>query len=60
LLEEATRQRDDDLRAELLTLNAWLDDKKASRHDLGRMLEDMAQKLQANTQPGSAEPPTEK
>lgn len=59
LLEEATRQRDDDLRAELLTLNAWLDDKKTSRHDLGRMLEEVAQKLQANTQPGSADSPTE-
>ncbi len=47
LLEEETRQRDDDLRTELLTLSAWLDDKKASRHDLGQMLEEVGQRLQA-------------
>jgi hypothetical protein len=48
LLEEEARQRDDDLRAELLTLGAWLEDKKTSRHDLGRMLEEIAQRLQAS------------
>lgn len=51
LLEEETRRRDDDLRSELLTMSAWLDDKKTSRHDLGRMMEDIGQRLQATTQP---------
>ena len=31
---------------ELLTLSAWLDDKKASRHDLGQMLAEVGQTLQ--------------
>jgi hypothetical protein len=59
LLEEEARQRDDDLRAELLTLSAWLDDKKTSRHDLGRMLEEIAQRLQANAQTEEPEQPVE-
>lgn len=54
LLEEETRQRDDDLRSEVLTLSAWLEDKKASRHDLGRMLEEIGQRLQANAQANAA------
>lgn len=44
--QEEARQRDDELRAELLALSAWLDDKKASRHDLGQMLEEIGQRLQ--------------
>jgi hypothetical protein len=59
LLEEEARQRDDDLRAELLTLSAWLDDKKASRHDLGRMLEEIAQRLQASAQSEESQRPNE-
>lgn len=55
LLEEESRQRDDDLRAELLTVTAWLEDKKTSRHDLGRMLEEIGQRLQAKSQPASSE-----
>lgn len=55
LLEEETRRRDDDLRSELLTMTAWLDDKKTSRHDLGRMMEDIGQRLQAKTQPIASE-----
>ncbi|MDK0545403.1 hypothetical protein P6O83_15840, partial [Clostridium perfringens] len=39
VLEEDARRRDDDLRSELLTVSAWLEDKKTSRHDLGQMLE---------------------
>ncbi|HRO91568.1 MAG TPA: hypothetical protein PLC06_13810, partial [Promineifilum sp.] len=45
-LEEDARRRDDDLRAELLTVSAWLEDKKTSRHDLGQMLEEIGLKLQ--------------
>lgn len=56
LLEEDARQRDDDLRAELLTVSAWLEDKKTSRDMLGRMLEEMGQRLQANGQPAAPEP----
>lgn len=55
LLEEDARRRDDELRTELLTLSAWLEDKKASRHDLGRMLEEIGQRLQANGQIGATE-----
>lgn len=55
LLEEDARRRDDELRTELLTLSAWLEDKKASRHDLGRMLEEIGQRLQASSQKGAAE-----
>jgi DNA anti-recombination protein RmuC len=47
LLEEDARRRDDDLRSELLTVSAWLEDKKTSREGLGRMLEEMGQRLQA-------------
>lgn len=50
LLEQEARQRDDDLRSELLTVSAWLEDKKTSRETLGRMLEEMGQRLQANNQ----------
>ncbi len=56
LLEEDARQRDDDLRAELLTVSAWLEDKKTSRETLGRMLEEMGQRLQANGMPAALEP----
>ncbi len=50
VLEEEARRRDDDLRTELLTISAWLEDKKASRHDLGQMLEEIGQRLQASAQ----------
>ncbi len=56
LLEEEARQRDDDLRAELLTVSAWLEDKKTSRHDLGRMLEEMGQRLQGSVPAAASEP----
>jgi DNA anti-recombination protein RmuC len=48
LIEEDARQRDDELRTELLTVSAWLEDKKTSREALGRMLEEMGQRLQAS------------
>jgi hypothetical protein len=47
--QEEARQRNGDLRQELLTLSAWLDDKKASRHDLGQMLLNIGQQLQQET-----------
>lgn len=50
LLEEDARKRDDELRTELLTLSAWLEDKKASRHDLGRMLEEVGRQLRTGNQ----------
>lgn len=54
LLEEEARRRDDDLRAELLTVSAWLEDKKASRHDLGQMLEEIGQRLQGSAEAAEA------
>lgn len=57
LLEEDARQRDDDLRAELLAVSAWLEDKKASRHDLGQMLEEIGQRLQSSVQAAAPELP---
>lgn len=55
LLEEDARQRDDDLRAELLTVSAWLEDRKTSRHDLGDMLEELGRRLQSGGQTAAAE-----
>ena len=49
VLEEGTRRRDDDLRAELLAVSAWLEDRKTSRHDLGQMLEEIGIRLQTTT-----------
>jgi DNA anti-recombination protein RmuC len=50
-MQAESRQRDDDLRQELLTMTAWLDNKKASRIDLGQMLMDIGQQLQGQTPP---------
>lgn len=57
VLEEEARHRDDDLRSELLTISAWLEDKKTSRHDLGQMLEEIGQRLQATAQAGTPDSP---
>jgi chromosome segregation ATPase len=43
--KEESHKRDDDLRQEFIALGAWLDDKKASRHDLGQMLVQIGQRL---------------
>ncbi|MCA9938343.1 MAG: hypothetical protein KC418_06860 [Anaerolineales bacterium] len=43
--QNEARQRDEALRQEMLALSSWLDDKKTSRHDLGKMLMDMGQNL---------------
>ncbi len=49
--QEESRQRDTDLRLEFMALGAWLDDKKASRHDLGHMLMEVGQLLQQEKEP---------
>lgn len=59
LLEEEARRRDGDLRSELLTISAWLEDKKTSRHDLGQMLEEIGQRLRADSPEGMIEPSDE-
>lgn len=43
-------QQNNDLRQELLTMTAWLDEKKATRIDLGQMLIDAGKQLQSKTQ----------
>ena len=48
-LQAETRQRDDSLRQELLTLASSLEDKKTSRHDLGQMLMELGQRLRSET-----------
>lgn len=53
--QNEARQRDEDLRQELLTLSAWLDDKKTSRHDLGQMLMEMGQNLQGRMEAAAQE-----
>lgn len=53
--QNEARQRDEDLRQELLTLSAWLDDKKTSRHDLGQMLVAMGQNLQGRGEAAAQE-----
>lgn len=59
VLEEEARRRDDDLRSELLTISAWLEDKKASRHDLGQMLEEIGLRLQADKTTAANQPSDE-
>lgn len=48
-LQNESRQRDDDLRQELLTVSSWLDSKLTPRQDLGQMLMEIAQRLQSDT-----------
>ena len=45
-LQTDSRKRDDDLRQQLLTLSAWLDERKASREDLSDLLIGMGKELQ--------------
>ncbi len=49
LLYTETRQRDEQLRQELLNLTSALDDKKASRFELGQMLIELGQRLRNET-----------
>jgi hypothetical protein len=55
-LQSDMHQRDNDLRQELLTMTAWLDDKKATRLDLSEMLIEMGQQLQNNNQSEATDP----
>lgn len=48
-LQSETRQRDENLRQELLSLAASLDNKKASRQDLGQMLVELGVRLRQET-----------
>jgi DNA repair exonuclease SbcCD ATPase subunit len=52
-LQAETRQRDEALRQELLTLAATLEDKKASRQDLGQMLMELGFRLRQDSGNGS-------
>lgn len=44
-LQADAQERDDDLRQELLTLTAWLDDQKSSRYTLGDLLVQLGDQL---------------
>jgi len=54
-----SQQRDNDLRQELLTMAAWLDNKKATRIDLGHMLIEVGRQLQNDGDAASADTDTE-
>lgn len=47
-MQNDSRQRDDDLRQELLTVSNWLDNKLTPRQDLGQMLVEIGQQLQSD------------
>ena len=47
-MQNDSRQRDDDLRQELLTVSSWLDNKLTPRHDLGQLLMELGEHLQNN------------
>ena len=47
-MQNESRQRDDDLRQELLTVSNWLDNKLTPRHDLGQLLVELGHHLQNN------------
>lgn len=47
-MQNESRQRDDDLRQELLTVSNWLDNKLTPRQDLGQMLIEIGQQLQSD------------
>ena len=49
------RQQNDELRQELLTLTAWLDDKKTTRLDLGILLAEIGERLQNNDLPSKSD-----
>lgn len=56
-MQNESRQRDDDLRQELLTVSNWLDNKLTPRLNLGQMLIDIGQQLQSDN--GNAAAPEE-
>ena len=48
VMQQELRQRDDDLRQELLAISAWLDDNKTNRFDLAQMLVMVGEQLKAD------------
>lgn len=56
-MQNESRQRDDDLRQELLTVSNWLDNKLTPRLNLGQMLIEIGQQLQSDN--GNASSPDE-
>lgn len=53
-MQNESRQRDDDLRQELLTVSNWLDNKLTPRLKLGQMLIEIGQQLQSDNGNASA------
>ncbi|KAA3665140.1 MAG: hypothetical protein DWQ04_02155 [Chloroflexi bacterium] len=58
-MQAESQQRDNDLRQELLTMVAWLDNKKTTRLDLGQMLIEVGQQLQSNGEATTADTESE-
>lgn len=56
-MQNESRQRDDDLRQELLTVSNWLDNKLTPRHNLGQMLIEIGQQLQSDNGNAAASEP---
>ena len=52
-LQADAQERDDDLRQELLTLTAWLDDQKTSRYTLGDLLVQLGDQLRQKKEEGN-------
>ena len=57
--QNESRQRDDDLRQELLTVSSWLDNKLTPRKDLGQLLMTLGQRLQDDDTSASDSPSSE-
>ena len=57
--QNESRQRDDDLRQELLTVSSWLDNKLTPRKDLGQLLMELGQHLQNDAQNDDGSPQNE-
>ena len=57
--QNESRQRDDDLRQELLTVSSWLDNKLTPRQDLGQLLVELGQQLQKDTNNADDAPSSE-
>jgi hypothetical protein len=58
-MQNESRQRDDDLRQELLTVSSWLDNKLTPRKDLGQLLMELGQHLQSDASHDNGSPQNE-
>ncbi len=58
--QSEARQRDDDLRLEMLALGAMLDNQKAGRNELAQMLLQMGEQLQENVKKSAVSKPDTK